>query len=1562
MTQPTYLSQGISYLGFLSKQLGELRGKTTLAHELIQNADDAKDASGKLSATRITFDFKDDALVVSNDAVLRETDFERMRDVAGASKRSEFGDRTTGAFGVGFISVYQVTDRPEIHSSGWRWTIRPEYEEGKRIRQDLDPSLTRDKGTVFRLPWAFEESPVRERLKVTPVDQEYIESFIEELKDSAPKSILFLKKLEVVELCQNGKLVSRVTRDVEGSDILVDRDGIIRYWQVFEGDFHDNALELKAQNPTIIEDNRSAHVRVAIPDSSIDDGLLFATLPTEQSIGLPFHIDADFFPASDRKSIPFDDSYDPKSEWNRAAIRAAASGVRDNLIPLRDMFQRDAPLFWAILSRLNLIHREHKHDERMPLGAFWESLEPSLGEAPIVYSESRQWLKPIETRIPTGDEEGGAVSTFEALGIEIVHRDLWKYRNILTSNGVGRLSVKDIYEALKRRGLIERPQQVPSDFQTHELLKPLWQGIHGVLENTQGQSAREEAEGLLRKCALAPALDGRLWPSGSVYQADEHTSKIFANLILDDVSFLAVERIPLLKKLCPQFTVNEAIKELERQDSQKLQSRWNSGNFRPQELLHWFDDNKSKKLTGGLRERLALLPIFPSAGKLRSLKSLHLPGGFGDPIGVAVLVDMGQLEGLSDFLGSLGAKELTFEDYATRYISEAFDGGSTTSLKAKRKLLDILATRIGEIKKNAGLKTKLSNTNIVECADGRFRQPINVYFQCKEVRAVLGDLVSYVHSSEESEDRDDLYRWLGVQDHPRPEDVLQRIDELAAKPPDVHIRETMVEIFKALGKLWTNLSDGNKELFWPLKDKAWLPADDDQTKWYKPDQLHAIYNKSLFASQAKFLDAPVGTQRQTRDFLGYLKVNLSPQPYHVVRHLLKCSRENKDPPKDVYRWLDNNANPQDLYKLRDSACLRVQDKYLRPKQVYWGPHHFGRFRTQLGSNFRSFQALLSALCIRDAPNYIDAIEVLKDISEEVGNRKLESNEKDVVFHCWAMLAEALQNEKVDAREIESSLKHTCCVPNPQDKLYPPSWMVIEDRPGLAARFPKELENNSIRRLERLWPAIRAAGVRPISTVVVGSIDEPIDAPEDEMLKDRIAQRKALIKTLLEGMRSHDQSNADAIQFDSIRFFRTDELKVKWYLKDFLPHKSPPRSPEPVSAHLNRKDRSIYFTCPNGNTEWSAIARELTLAIAPGEEIKSLSPGLKIVLEAHSHDEAVEQLNDLGIAVTEELSYEASAGSVAESFKEAPPSTQPEDSPTPSQDVPSIGSLPDRSQQMEQNEPAGSDVTSEGGEEDAPRPSGSTRPAFRNGKGGTHTYGETSPDEMAPEIQTPTSGPTPAEADGRVEPFARMFFEAQTINRPTRASNPLWLPEGGPTTKESAEEHTRQSTKSGRAGAYIGKTVTRWEPAEAASELAERFRTLVESDYAKRCQICTKTFTKPNGKFQLFVVHFIPPSADNRTNHFGNLLGLCGWHYALLKYGEFAFLDPRTNEPFDDWRRWRDSVLGAAKERDESGNGYISGPLRFWNVYQEWRTDPETIDEEIRFSIPHWMYLCELLKT
>ena len=109
--EPEFLSQGVNYLGFLAQQLGDLHGITTLAHELIQNADDAKDESGELAASKITFDLRDDTLLVSNDAVFRKADFERMSDVASSPDSSFASSKIKSSLGN---STSQLRTRPML--------------------------------------------------------------------------------------------------------------------------------------------------------------------------------------------------------------------------------------------------------------------------------------------------------------------------------------------------------------------------------------------------------------------------------------------------------------------------------------------------------------------------------------------------------------------------------------------------------------------------------------------------------------------------------------------------------------------------------------------------------------------------------------------------------------------------------------------------------------------------------------------------------------------------------------------------------------------------------------------------------------------------------------------------------------------------------------------------------------------------------------------------------------------------------------------------------------------------------------------------------------------------------------------------------------------------------------------------------------------------------------------------------------------------------------------------------------------------------------------------------
>ena len=232
--------------------------------------------------------------------------------------------------------------------------------------------------------------------------------------------------------------------------------------------------------------------------------------------------------------------------------------------------------------------------------------------------------------------------------------------------------------------------------------------------------------------------------------------------------------------------------------------------------------------------------------------------------------------------------------------------------------------------------------------------------------------------------------------------------------------------------------------------------------------------------------------------------------------------------------------------------------------------------------------------------------------------------------------------------------------------------------------------------------------------------------------------------------------------------------------------------------------------------------------------------------------------------------------------------------------------------------------------------------------------------------------TSTEDDGTGEPFAKVFFGVTARASSVDSDRPVALPEGGPLTAESARQHTRQSGQYGRSGVHNRKPVTLWEPTEAAKALADEFKTMIHGDYGRRCQICGTTFKMQNGGLQTFVLHVVEPRGDSRTNHLGDLMGLCGQHFALVRYGEWTWLNPETGATFEDsegreaWEYWRSFVLNAAgtgaEKTDSDGNTYIGLPIRFWNIYEEWNAEPNPVDKIARYNKPHWKYLCELLKT
>ena len=1510
-----YLSQGVNYLGFLAQELGDLRGITTLANELLQNADDAKNDAGELAATIVTFDITDDAFVITNDAYFRETDFERLQEVASASKRFEGGARTTGAFGIGFISVYQVTDRPEIISSGRHWSLRPEEDERTRIKVRRDDSITSDQGTTIRLPWAFTDSEVRRKLRVQPVNRDSLETFVEDLKTALPRSILFLKNLESIELKRRGETIMTVSRTIQEENLEVIIGEITNSWRVLRGQFNDEATEFRRKYKQYVEENRVGSISLAVPESSIDDGILYATLPTEESTGLPFHIDADFYPRSDRKGIVFGDDLDHRSVWNRLALAAAADALGEQFVEVLSLHKSDHKSLWHLLDRLHKVHNDHQEDDDRPLGAFWEAIADRLKSLPIVFTDAKEWRLGSQVRIAVGQEEESAIPVFSAMGIEMSNTDLTRHSNLLRTPDIGvqLISPRDFLSALETHDLVDTPADLdylPEGYQSESGVLQFWASMVPMLK----RNTSADAKALLARCSLAICVDGRLMPFNEAYRADAATRDLFTDLIPGIPFLIDVDDESVVEALSPAFTADDAIEQLSAFKSEHFEKLWRDGLFDPSGLIKWFQDHSREYIDDDdFCGRLSDLPIFPSGGNLRPLTALAMPGNFTDPLGLSELVDIEILEGLKDYLQSLGAEDLTFVDYVTNHVPNAIDTRDIDPEK-KRNLAELLARQIGEMNDDDTIRESLAILPIVECDDGNFRRPEEVYFKTESTSAIFGYQVSYAQSFGSDGVRiSDLHRWLGVADYPRANDVIRVIRTLSSMPPENSAKNSVIRIIEALGKEWNRPSENGRERYYELQEIPWLLADGDTDEWYKPGDLFASFNRNLFESQANFLDVPVRVQQEAAAFLGFLGVGLAPATSQVVKHLLECVNDDRDPPEGIYNHLNNNAQQGDLVSLEGTRCLRLEGGFYRPDQVFWGAHPFGRFRKRLGETFRNFNSLLMALSIREMPDYTDAINVLEDISAELRHSPL-GDDREAVMECWSLLTKALSNGDITNEELHDGLANTECVPNQQHILYKPSWMFFEDRPGLAEKFPQVLNTNAIQKPERVWPTMAAAGVRAISEVVTGEIIETSTAWEDSDLKQRLTSRLSLLKRITEGP---EGSGLEGIEAEELRFVRCDDFMVVWHLSAF--DKEYSTEPEHVTAHRLTDDVEIYFTLDRGEYPWTALAREIGFALAPNAEVRTISPGIKIVLETDDEDIAAEQLNDLGIAKIEIAPAQSTpSGSIVESFDENPELNESENVSDWTFDTSAAGNLTTG----EQADPIGISNT-----------------------------------DSIPKIinNEPEKSPSTPQGDR----FVDRLFDGQSHQPPKAPDSDIVLPTLGPNTEESAKKDTEESFQSGRRGAHITKQVIKWEPSQAAKSLSDRFQRMAYGDYAKRCQICSKTFRARGGEHQVFVLHLVQPSMHRATNNYGDLLSLCGWHYALIQFGQWEFLDPETDSAIQDTDRLLEILLGAQNSTDDQGNDYVGISIRFYNVFEDRSHQATNVDEEIRYSLPHWTYLQQI---
>ena len=114
----------------------------TIIKEMIQNADDAEATEVNIlydarqhTSEKLLFkgmaDSHGPALIVHNNSTFANEDFENITKLAGATKANK--PLQIGKFGVGFCSVYHITDVPSFVSGEWLYIFDPTLQYLKRI-------------------------------------------------------------------------------------------------------------------------------------------------------------------------------------------------------------------------------------------------------------------------------------------------------------------------------------------------------------------------------------------------------------------------------------------------------------------------------------------------------------------------------------------------------------------------------------------------------------------------------------------------------------------------------------------------------------------------------------------------------------------------------------------------------------------------------------------------------------------------------------------------------------------------------------------------------------------------------------------------------------------------------------------------------------------------------------------------------------------------------------------------------------------------------------------------------------------------------------------------------------------------------------------------------------------------------------------------------------------------------------------------------------------------------------------------------------------------------------
>jgi hypothetical protein len=276
--------------------------------ELLQNAED-NEYGGKQPELTLRIEaedptgisLSDGCLVVLNNEVGFQPENVRSLCSVGQSTKKNRNNGYIGEKGIGFKSVFRVTDSPHIFSNGFQFRFHvPTESEGFGY---ILPHWVKD------VPPVVGEGFTAILLPLQPGKRELIAG---QLSRIAPETILFLTKLKRLAVAE-GRSISR--DDWKGSLVTLRSNDENSLYLVHSKPCDKPHDLTEEKRPDISQ--RKVTIAFPLKTSTACNGRIFAFLPTEFDSGLPFLVNADFILKSDRERVLEDRRW---NQWLRDEI------------------------------------------------------------------------------------------------------------------------------------------------------------------------------------------------------------------------------------------------------------------------------------------------------------------------------------------------------------------------------------------------------------------------------------------------------------------------------------------------------------------------------------------------------------------------------------------------------------------------------------------------------------------------------------------------------------------------------------------------------------------------------------------------------------------------------------------------------------------------------------------------------------------------------------------------------------------------------------------------------------------------------------------------------------------------------------------------------------------------------------------------------------------------------------------------------------------------------------------------------------------------------------------